>query len=67
LIAVSYDDFQTELHPISRGTGDFIAISEIRGLEVINRLASGADTFSENPDGVHDFEQLHIQSPGIAI
>jgi len=30
LIAVSYDDFQTELHPISRGTGDFIAIYEIR-------------------------------------
>jgi hypothetical protein len=32
LIAVSYDDSQTELHPISRGTGDFIAIYEITGL-----------------------------------
>jgi hypothetical protein len=32
LIAVSYDDFQTELHPISRETGYFVAIYEIRGL-----------------------------------
>ena len=34
---------------------------------MIKRLASGGATFSENPNGVHDFEQLHIQSPGIAI
>jgi hypothetical protein len=32
LIAVSYDDFQTEHHPISRDPGYFIAIYEIRGL-----------------------------------
>jgi len=68
LIAVSYDDFQTELPSNqSRYRRFHCDIRDQRGLSDRIRLASGGDTFSENPNGVHDFEQqLHIQSPGIA-